>query len=66
GLISTKTASLQASIKRNDREQERVNDRAARAEVRYLAQYNAMDANVAKLNGLNTFVTQQIALWNNA
>lgn len=66
GLISTKTASLQASIKRNDREQERVNDRAARAEVRYLAQYNAMDANVAKLNGLSTFVTQQIALWNNA
>jgi flagellar hook-associated protein 2 len=66
GLISTKTAALQASIKRNGLEQERVNDRAARAEVRYLAQYNAMDANVAKLNSLSTFVTHQIALWNNA
>lgn len=64
GLIGNKTAALQASLQRNDREQERVNDRAARTEVRLLAQYNAMDANVARLNGLNTFVTQQIALWN--
>jgi flagellar hook-associated protein 2 len=64
GLISNKTAALQASIKRNGIEQEKVNDRAARAEVRYLAQYNTMDANVARLNGLNTFVSQQIALWN--
>lgn len=64
GLLSTKTSALQASLKRNDLEQEKVNDRAARAEVRYLAQYNAMDAAVAKLNSLNTFVTQQISLWN--
>jgi flagellar hook-associated protein 2 len=66
GLISNKTAALQASIKRNGIEQEKVNDRAARAEVRFLAQYNTMDANVARLNGLNTFVSQQIALWNKA
>lgn len=64
GLVSTKTDSIQQSIKRNDLEQERVNARAAKAEVRYLAQYNAMDAAVAKLNGLNAFVSQQIALWN--
>lgn len=64
GLLSTKSTALQASLKRNDLEQEKVNDRAARAEVRYLAQYNAMDAAVAKLNSLNTFVTQQISLWN--
>ena len=41
-----------------------MNDRADRAEVRYLAQYNAMDANVAKFNALNTYITQQITLWN--
>ena len=64
GLITTRTEALQASIRRNGLDQERVNDRAARAEVRYLAQYNAMDANVARLNGLNAFVSQQIALWN--
>lgn len=64
GMVTTKTDSLQKSIQRNTLEQERVNDRAARAEVRYLAQYNAMDAAVSKLNGLSTFVSQQIALWN--
>ena len=64
GLISSKTAALQASINRNGIEQEKVNDRAARAEVRYLAQYNAMDTNVARLNSLSAFVTQQISLWN--
>lgn len=66
GLLSTKTNSIQNSIKRNTSEQDRVNDRASRAEVRYLAQYNAMDAAVAKLNGLNSFVSQQITMWNKA
>ena len=66
GLLSNKTNSIQSSIKRNTAEQDRVNDRASRAEVRYLAQYNAMDAAVAKLNGLNSFVSQQITMWNKA
>ena len=66
GLLSNKTNSIQNSIKRNTAEQDRVNDRASRAEVRYLAQYNAMDAAVAKLNGLNSFVSQQITMWNKA
>jgi flagellar hook-associated protein 2 len=64
GMVSNRKTALQKSMDRNAREQDRVNDRAARAETRYLAQYNAMDANVAKLNSLNSFVTQQIALWN--
>lgn len=64
GLVTNRKNALQKSMDRNSDEQDRVNDRAARAEVRYLAQYNAMDANVAKLNSLNSFVTQQIALWN--
>ena len=64
GLVSNKTTSIQASLKRNDLEQERVNGRAARVEIRLLAQYNAMDAAVGKLNGLGAFVSQQITLWN--
>ncbi len=64
GLMSTKTACLQRSIDRNTTEQDRVNDRAARVEVRLLAQYNAMDASVGKLNTLSAFVSQQISLWN--
>lgn len=64
GLVNNKTSALQAAIKRNGGEQQRVNDRAARVEVRLLAQYNAMDAAVGKLNGLGAFVSQQITLWN--
>lgn len=64
GTLSTKTDSLQGAIKRNSTEQDKVNDRASRAEVRYLAQYNAMDAAVGRLSGLNAFVSQQITLWN--
>lgn len=64
GTVSSRTSSLQNAITRNSREQERVNERAARTEIRLLAQYNAMDANVGRLNGLNAFVSQQITLWN--
>ncbi len=39
-------------------------DRASRAEARYLAQYNAMDAAVSRMNSLNAYVAQQVTLWN--
>lgn len=64
GLVSSKTEGIQASIKRNGVEQDRINQRAARSELRLLAQYNAMDAAVSRLNGLNSFVSQQVAQWN--
>jgi flagellar hook-associated protein 2 len=65
GLVSTRTEALKGYIDRNTKEIDKVTDRAARAETRYLAQYNAMDAAVGQLNGLNAFVTQQVTLWNN-
>jgi len=64
GTISNRTESLNASIKRTNKEMDKVVDRAARAETRYLAYYNAMDANVARLNSLNAYITQQITMWN--
>jgi flagellar hook-associated protein 2 len=64
GVVSTRSEAIQNALTRNGKEQDKVNDRAARAEVRLLAQYNAMDAAVGKLSSLNAFVTQQVALWN--
>lgn len=64
GSLNARTDSLKAAVTRNGKEQERVIDRAARAEVRYLAQYNAMDAAVGRLNGLSSFVNQQVTMWN--
>lgn len=64
GSLTARTDSLKAAVTRNGKEQERVTDRASRAEVRYLAQYNAMDAAVGRLNGLSAFVNQQVTMWN--
>ncbi|MGS5088822.1 flagellar filament capping protein FliD [Hydrogenophaga sp. A37] len=64
GTVTNKTEAIKSSIKRNSLEQERVNDKALRSEKRLLAQYNAMDASVGKLNSLSAFVSQQIAMWN--
>lgn len=64
GSLSTKADSLQSAIQRNTKEQDKVIARAARSETRYLAQYNAMDAAVGRLNGLSAFVNQQVTLWN--
>lgn len=66
GTLTSRTESLRAAVTRNTREQDNVIARAARAETRYLRQYNAMDAMVGQLNSLNSFVTQQIAQWNKA
>jgi flagellar hook-associated protein 2 len=63
--LDTRTDTLQEAIRRNGKEQDRVNDRATRAQARYLEQYNAMDAAVGKFSALNAFVSQQITLWNN-
>lgn len=64
GMLTNRKEGLEKAKERNTDEQDRINDRAARAEKRYLAMYNAMDANVAKLNSLSTFVSQQITMWN--
>ena len=64
GMLTNRKNALQKAMDRNGDEQDKVNERAARAETRYLAMYNAMDANVAKLNSLNSFIAQQITLWN--
>lgn len=64
GLVSSRTEALKGYVSRNTKEMDKVSDRAARSEVRLLAQYNAMDAAVGQLNGLNAFVSQQITLWN--
>jgi flagellar hook-associated protein 2 len=64
GQVTNKSTALQASIDRNSAEQERVNDRATRVETQLYKQYSALDAQMAQLNGLSSFVTAQLAVWN--
>jgi len=65
GRVTGKTEALQAEISRNGKQQEAVNTRAAAVEKRLRAQYTALDGQIAGLSSINTFLSQQITLWNN-
>ena len=66
GTVSNKSTALQGAISRNGKEQDKVNDRAAVVEKRLRAQYSALDAQMAKMSGLSSYVTAQLAQWNKA
>ena len=64
GTIDNKTRALELQRTRNQSEQDRVNDRAQRAERRLLSQFTKLDGMVAQYGALGNFVNQQLAIWN--
>jgi flagellar hook-associated protein 2 len=64
GFVFNKAASLQKNLADNTEAQTKVNDRATLFEARLRKQYSALDAQMAQLNALNAYVTQQVAAWN--
>ncbi len=64
GLLTTRTNGLRDSISRNDKDQKRLEDRVARVQERLTRQYSALDNNLNQINGLGSFVQQQITNWN--
>jgi flagellar hook-associated protein 2 len=64
GTITTRTAGLQKLIAKNGDDQTALLARVDTFQTRLVAQYTALDSNVAKLNSLSSYVTQQIANWN--
>ena len=65
GLISNKSDAINASLKRNSSDQDRVNARAAMFETRLRAQYMALDVKMGSLTGLSAYIGQQVSQWNN-
>lgn len=63
GTVSNKSTALQGAISRNSKEQDRVNERAARVESLLRKQYSALDAQMASMNSLGAYVTAQLAQW---
>jgi flagellar hook-associated protein 2 len=61
GSISTRTEGLRKRIDLNQDRQELLEDRIATTEKRLRAQYTALDRQMASLNSLSSYVTQQIA-----
>ena len=60
GPLKTRQDSLQERLKRNQTEQEKVNDRLLQVEARLQAQYTALDRKMASLTGLGQYVAQQV------
>lgn len=64
GLVSTRSEGLKASIARNAKQVTREEERVKNVEARLNRQYSALDTSLNRLNGLSSYVTQQIANWN--
>ena len=61
GTIADRMDGIDRSIKDIDEQREVLNRRMETIEARYLAQFNALDSLVARLNSTSTFLTQQLA-----
>lgn len=64
GFFKSKDDTLQLSLKRNAKDQATVNDKVDAFEKRITARYNALDKQMASLNGLNAYIAQQVTTWN--
>ncbi len=64
GTLYSRKASLQKSIDYNNTQQDAMNTRIAATEKRMRAQYTALDAQMGQLQGLQSYVTQQINQYN--
>jgi flagellar hook-associated protein 2 len=64
GTVANKEQSLQDQLKRNGVEQQKVNDRADALQARLTAQYSALDGQLASINALAAYVSQQVTTWN--
>lgn len=64
GSLTNKATSLQSTLTRNTAEQTKITERATAFETRLRARYSALDAQMAQLTALNSYVAQQVTTWN--
>ena len=64
GALNNKTDSLEAQLKRNAGEVEKVEKRAETVEDRLRKQYTALDVKMASLGALDSYVSQMVTSWN--
>jgi len=64
GAIDGATSSLQSQLKQRSATEDAMQQRLADTQARMTAQYQALDAQMARLNSLSSYITTQIALWN--
>jgi flagellar hook-associated protein 2 len=66
GSLTARTDGLAQQLQRNQNDQDTLNVRLAGIEARMRAQYTALDAEMSQLNGQSSYITQQLAAFNNS
>lgn len=66
GAITSREDGLRKLKTLNSDRQQQLEDRASATEARLRKQYQALDTNMARLNSLSNYVSQQITNWNKA
>lgn len=66
GLLTQRSSGLRDAVKRKEKDQSRMENRVLAVQQRLLRQYGALDSSLSRLNGLNSYVSQQVASWNNS
>jgi flagellar hook-associated protein 2 len=61
GLVTTATSGLQAQLTSNGNQQSDLSNRISAYQTTLVAQYTALDTQIAQLNALSSYVTQQLA-----
>lgn len=64
GNITGRTKALQASLKGNQSDQDKLNTLLEQRQKSLLRQYQALDANMGTLSSLGSFMSSQISQWN--
>ncbi len=64
GFFSSKDDTLKRALDSNSRDQTRLNEKVSRVEAALNRRYSALDTQIASLNSLNSYLTQQITQWN--
>ncbi len=64
GVFESRNTSLQASINRNSKSQDSMEQKLEKTRARLQAQYSALDTKMATLTNLSTYMTQQITQMN--
>ncbi len=64
GVFESRTASIKAGVTHNSKSQDAMQQRLDQTRARLQAQYTALDTKMATLNGLSSYMTQQITQFN--
>lgn len=64
GSVVTRATALETALTTNGVQQAKVNDRASVVEEQLRKRYSALDVQMASLNAMSAYVTQQVATWN--